>query len=130
MEIKKQINGKEVGFKFTPNTIWQFSQIRECEFSDIFPDENDYEAKQKGKYKGNCPFVLDPIGAIIDLYYCAVITYNKGDEYTDGKKISIYDIGEYYMELSAQDHDDIMACYIEFIKVLGDKFSTKEVKKK
>jgi hypothetical protein len=85
MEIIKQINGKEYGFKFTLLTLKKFCEYKKIEFEDFF----NYWKKNS----------VDSINTLL----CAAV-----DVYSQGKQLlNEYQMDELIEQMSQDDLDSI-----------------------
>ena len=102
------LNGKEIGFKFTTLTLRLFCEKEKIEFSDIINTLN----------KNTPSFMLTII-------QCANIVYNKGQE------IDIYEVDEWIDLMEDEQIRKVWDCFMESIKDFVNKAPKEEnVKKK
>ena len=90
MEIKKKVNGKEIGFRFSALTLELFSEKMNCEFSETFTLFKD-----------------KPLTAINDFLWCANAVYNRGEWMNRF---------EFYEIVDDMDQDDFQAIWDAFEK--------------
>jgi len=107
MEIKKTVDGKEYGFRFSALTLELFSEKLNCEFSEIFDNLSSR-----------------PLSSVIDLVWCANTVYNKGEE------LSRYDIDEIIDKMDQGDLQDIWQVFEDEIPKIAGKFTKKKPEEK
>jgi hypothetical protein len=91
MIVKKKINGKEYGFKFTDLTVIEYCRQRGIDFSDLFEDESKNILLSNNM-----------------MFRCAVWNYNEGKDMP-----SEFEMDNLINDMPQEDYDEIYNAYFQ-----------------
>lgn len=120
MEIVKKINGKDRGFKFTIKTLEYFSELKGCDFAQVWEI-------LKSRSLFCTPGIL----------FCAHKCYMKGDVVKSRKKgknpgqetveyLTEFDMDDWIMSMAQGDLQEIWDCFEDSLPKVFEKFTDKK----